>query len=165
MDVALLVTIHYNPVKRVSSFSTPFTFETNAYEEGKIISASRLTNQKGLPSRRMSIVLRADEDADKLLYLTDHGPVKVEVIWVASSDGQTWVKLPIQHNGVLSGMEVAESQATITIETLKGTINENRTIMMSDTMQRALYTDPTPDRGFEYVERFRNEGILEFPPQ
>ena len=165
MNVALLVSIHYNPIKRVSSFSVPVTVDGNVYEAGKIISSSRLTNQKGLPNRRMNIVLSAFEPADKTLYITDHGPVKVEVLWVSQNSNGVWTKIQsLSHVGVLSGMEVSEEQATIIIETLKGTTNENRTLVMSDTMQRKLYPTPNPDRGFEYVERFRNQGVLEHPP-
>ena len=163
-DLAVLIAIHYPSVWRGSSFSSAVTVDSNTYQPNKIIGTGRLTAQRGAPTRRMTVELSATNNADKTLFLTDHGPVKVELLWLISTDGETWSKVPRTHKGVLSGMEVSEDRATITIETLKGTISANRKIIMSDAMQRELYPNPTPDRAFEYIERFRNEGLNEYPP-
>lgn len=163
-NLAILAAIHYNPVLRLSSFSDNVTINTNTYLANKIIGAGRLTAEKGQPTRRMTLELDATNISHRTLFLNDHGPVKVELFWYYSNDGNTWSKVPREHVGVLSGMTVSEDRASIVIETLKGTIKATRQIMMTDAMQRELYTNPVPDRGFEYIERFRSEGVLEYPP-
>ena len=159
-----LVTIGYTPAKRVCTFEGDVTIGGNTFEGGKLIRVGRLSLAREAPDRRMTLTLAALESADLTLYLQDHGPVTVTVEWVASQDGATWTLLPKKHVGVQSGIVVTGGQAELTVETAKGTIWAGEPLVMSDATQREKYKTPTPDRGFEYIERFKSEGIIEHPP-
>ena len=162
--VAALVTIGYTPVVRLSTFSEDVTVDSRTFTGGKVLGVGRLETSKGTPDRRMTITLAAVDQADLTRYLADHGPVPVTVEWMASRDNVTWSLLPKKHVGVQSAILVTGGQAEMTIETAKGTVWAGEPLVMSDATQRATYPTPTPDRGFEYIERFRLEGVIEQPP-
>ena len=163
--LAALVDIGFDPPLRLSSFDRQVTVDGKTYEGGRIASWGPVQNQTGSPSRRATVSVHAVDGSARAVLLSDHGPVDVEIRFAARADDATeWTLLPKRVAGKLSATQMTEGRADLTIETAKGTTFAGRVLVMSDSMQRELYPSPTPDRGFEYSERFRDEGILERPP-
>ena len=159
--LASLVTIDYpTPVKR-TSFDTNVVIGAETWTPG-VTQISAFEQKSGIVDRRMTVRLDAHSNADRAVFLTDPGPVTVTVEWASrAEDATAWVKLPIKHVGKYSIGRVTDTEAEITVETLKGTIFAGRTPTMTDAYQRENFSG---DRGFEYAEKLAVEGILLRPP-
>ena len=162
--VAGLVTLDYDPVVRISTFDENVRVDSRTFAGGGVVRIGRIETAKGTPDRRLTLTLSATTQAELSRYLTDRGPIGVTVEFMASSDGSTWTLLPKKHVGVQSAIVVSGGTAEMTVETAKGTVWAGRPLTMTDAVQRARFPTPTPDKGFEYAERFRLEGVLEHPP-
>ena len=167
VNFAAFVTIRFPTVLRFCTFNQSVTIGSNTFEAGKLAAVGPIVNQTGSPSRRATLRCRAVDVDDRTAFLSDHGPVAVEIEFATNVNGRRWTLLPKKMVGKLSGTVVSEGYADLTVETLKGTVFAGQALTMTDAVQRAvapLGPNAEQDRAFEYAERFREEGILEHPP-
>ena len=164
VDFAVLLEIGYPTPLRLSSFDMDVTVSGKTYDGGRVEEWTAITNSTGSPGRRATVTIKAVDSAIRTALLTDSGPVDVEILFATRARSAAWTLIPKKVVGSLSETRYSAGRAEITIETLKGTVYAGRVLVMSDAMQRERFPSPVPDQAFEYIQRFREEGILERPP-
>ena len=138
-------------IDRYWSGQGDITISGNKYTQAPgIVEVKQSVLKSGDQNRKMSVVLRSNENSFYQKYINDIGPVVIVIRWTyRANDAANWAFISHIFEGRVSGYSIANGNITFNVESFLGDIHTSKPMVMSAAI----------NKGFEYLEELAQKGI------